>query len=130
MAWCFHLVVLAFAPEPAGTDGHVGLGRDPVGALGVALVQVILPSGVVSGLHVGRYDHAPVGPAGESRFVADPATAGAAVTEDDGLRVVLEDRGIEKRPVVYLLLSVGTLAVGPVEPLLENGPVGTVMHAF
>ena len=73
---------------------------------------------------------APVGFSGHSALVAYPAAARTSVAEHDCPGLILQHGLVEERPVIFLLFTVGALAVGTVEPLLEYFPVATIMDTL
>ena len=100
-------------------DGEVALGRTPGSGALVAGAQV----GLIVAWQVARGEPAardvqgrPVGLSGDAGLVAHPAAAGAAVGEDDALRIGVEDDLVHGRPVEVP----GVVAV---EPHLHDGRV-------
>ena len=113
------LRILRLAVEPAGADRDVGLARHPMAAAHVAAVERVERTGP-AGQHPVGIEGRPAGAPRDAPLVADPAAAGASVTEDHGLRLEAEHGGEVEIPVVDLPLAVGALAAGAVEPLFED----------
>ena len=123
-----HLTVLALVVEPSRAYRHVTLGRSPGVAVGVALLQ--LPVSAVAGIDLVATQERPVGGVGIAFLVAHPATAGAAVGEDDGLGLQTLDHLPRAREIiigaaVYRALFacaavIAVAAVGTVKPYLED----------
>src|ERR1039458_4299178 len=75
--------------KPAGTDGDIALGREPVGAGTVPAVQ---PARVgLAGGEVAAVERGPAGHARRAVFVAHPPDVRAAVAEHAGVGLEFAD---------------------------------------
>lgn len=109
--------------EPAGADRDIGFCRNPVRAVGLALVEDIERRGCLTrGVAVGA-EARPAGGAVDGIFVAHPMAAGTDIAEDKSLWLEAFYGAVEEGPIVYLAFAIGAFAAGTVEPLLEDGAV-------
>ena len=81
-------------PEPAGPDGDIALGREPMGSMrragwGILFADVAGGGGAAGG--ADRIVGSPAWIAGDAAFVADPTDIWADVAEDTGVRLEFAD---------------------------------------
>ncbi len=121
---------LGGAPEPARTNGDVGLGGGPVRSAGGAAVEHLDGRTPRPRLEAFDFERGPVRPACLAPLIADPAAAGTDIAEDHRLRLQTLHGLVEQRPVVDLPAAGRTFSAGPVEPLFEDRAVGAAQDAF
>ena len=117
--------------EPARTDGDIALCSHPDVAIGEAAAQLLAVRH--AWIDLVLLEERPVGDARFASLVAHPTTTGTSVAEDDGLRLVRLDDGVNLGEVVVVTavnlarLSrpavVAIATIRSVEPHLEEGPV-------
>ena len=126
----FDLVVFALSPEPAWTDGDIGLRGMPDSSVHIARVECVNGRGACSGGEALGVQWTPVGSSRYPALVSDPTATGTSVAEHDSSRLQFQDGLMEARPIIDLPLPVRTLTVSSVEPLLEDFSIPSIMDAF
>src|SRR3712207_4149624 len=94
----FHLVVLRFMVEPTRTNRRVALGRHPLVAIGMALLQ--LPILRIAGINFFTAQKRPVSSKSIATLIAHPSAAGAAIAEYNGIGLELINHGPCPREVI------------------------------
>src|SRR6266850_4308102 len=108
--------------EPARADRYVGFAWPPDGARDIAMLQRAHDLGAADAwdLHDTRVDGGPIGVAGQSILIANPANVGSGVGEHHRIWLEPPHQSPDSRPIVDLLLAIRPFAIGAVEPDLVN----------
>ncbi len=110
--------------HPGRIETSVSPGRQTLPFGSPLLQQLADVWRVVAGVrNARRVDRAPARLPRDAALVPDPAHIRAGVGEHHGAGLQLADERMDARPVVRLLFTVGSFAVGAVEPDLAHGTV-------
>ena len=119
---CLHPLILLRMIEPSRTNGHITLGRHPLVAVDMSILQFRIIG--ISRIHLPLAQERPVGGTGKAFLVAHPAASRAAVGKDNGLRLDGIEHLINTRIVIIVFPVDGTGILRPAIPAVAS--VGSV----